>query len=652
MRSLRLTALLSFVFLLPALAHAWAPNGTAIAHFPAPERSPAVAADGEGGIYVVWAEGVRDSARLKWTRRTAGGDPPVGWTSGGSLLSEGPAGAPLVDSDGAGGIYVAWADSLSGRIHVMRRTPNGGIPAGWSSDGIVLGSDDDVFPRVESLDRDAQGGVVVSWRFWIRTCHPAPPGPDLCHNHGGFVAVARLTPEGQLTWARDRTQVEGQDYALSIPDGAGGAVFAWYDGFVGKLNVLRFTMFGANSSGWPLQGATVATHPGIGIGSRVQILPDGAGGARMVWTGTRDGADALFFQHVRGDGTFEFTPEKACTVLTSPYLQGLSDDLAGGVFAVWWELRDGPPKLYAQHWLANGAIAPGWDPRGNRVALGTGYQQDADVQSDGEGGVFVVFGDLRAGDANLYAQRLTSAGAPAAGWAAGGNPISIESGDQRLPAIALGTDGSALVAWEDDRSPSSAPDIYAAAIAADGGAPFRLPLVDFEVASDHLTLVWQAPSVGFSAVVMRQLPGDGWRQVASLVAGASQELVFTDSDAQPGARVLYQLVADTVSNEPLSDVIRVEFPGTPVLALGLEGPNPIAGAREIVARFRLGGSTPATLELIDLNGRTVRRRVLEPAEALYRSQSLGRASEFPPGIYWLRIVQGGQTARVKVALVR
>jgi hypothetical protein len=72
---------------------------------------------------------------------------------------------------------------------------------------------------------------------------------------------------------------------------------------------------------------------------------------------------------------------------------------------------------------------------------------------DGAGGAIIVWQDNRNGAGDIYAQRMSPAGAPL--WAANGIVICSATGDQNTATIAADGAGGALIAWVDTRTGSS-----------------------------------------------------------------------------------------------------------------------------------------------------------------------------------------------------
>jgi hypothetical protein len=134
-----------------------------------------------------------------------------------------------------------------------------------------------------------------------------------------------------------------------------------------------------------------------------------------------------------------------------------------GVIVVWEDYRNGNADIYAQRLSSNGAAQ--WTQNGAVVIAESGNQLAGQAVTDNADGVIVVWEDHRAAPGlDIYAQRIGSSGAPV--WTAEGIVVTGADNDQRAPnAIADGQDG-VIVAWEDRRGGSVA--IYAQGVSASG----------------------------------------------------------------------------------------------------------------------------------------------------------------------------------------
>jgi hypothetical protein len=96
---------------------------------------------------------------------------------------------------------------------------------------------------------------------------------------------------------------------------------------------------------------------------------------------------------------------------------------------------------------------------------------------------------------------------------------------------------------------------------------------------------------------------------------------------------------------------RVSVGVTDRLELALEGsvPNPTTGRARVW--FTLPSREPATLEMMDVAGRRLVRREVGPLGPGRHSLDLGAAAT-RPGLYFLRLSQGGRTLHARMAMVR
>ena len=103
-------------------------------------------------------------------------------------------------------------------------------------------------------------------------------------------------------------------------------------------------------------------------------------------------------------------------------------DGTGGALVVWVDTRSGESDIYAQHLVSSGNVAPGWPADGVPVCLARGFQDRLAMVSDGSGGLIIAWQDYRAGShGTVYSQRVTSTGEIA--WQADG--VAVSSGGER-----------------------------------------------------------------------------------------------------------------------------------------------------------------------------------------------------------------------------
>ena len=244
----------------------------------------------------------------------------------------------------------------------------------------------------------------------------------------------------------------------------------------------------------------------------------------------------------------------------------------------------------------------------------------------------------------MAVQHLTGAGTVAAGWPAAGVvlPANVR---QTRPRIAADGAGGAIVTWEHGSG------IRAQRLVVDGPVAVALSLVSVVAAPDRVALVWQgAEGAGLVATVERRGEDERWRALAVLEPDGRGRLAFVDRDVRAGSRYGYRLRYRDDGVERLTAETWVDVPAA--LTLALEGfrPNPAVGPPAVA--FTLPDASPARLELLDVSGRRLVGReggALAPCRPLLR---LDQGPPLAPGLYVLRLAQGGRLLIARGAVIR
>jgi hypothetical protein len=285
-----------------------------------------------------------------------------------------------------------------------------------------------------------------------------------------------------------------QGSAAIASDGAGGAIVVWSDWRNynpddprGDLYAQRVTSAGEIAPGWPAEGVPICVAPSSQHTYR--IIADGSGGAYIAWIDFRDapatGNLHIYLQRIRSDGTLASGwVENGISITRMPGYSGgpvLAPDGAGGVFVVWNDTRRATPPgaddqidIYAQRITSEGRVAPGWPTDGLVVCTAPGWRSIYNALSDGDGGLYLAWGDGRdmlTRRTDIYAIRLTAEGTVAPGWAAGGTPLCTESNFQGIwdygTALVPDAEGGFYVGWIHGFG-EEAYDIYAQRVTSSG----------------------------------------------------------------------------------------------------------------------------------------------------------------------------------------
>jgi len=236
------------------------------------------------------------------------------------------------------------------------------------------------------------------------------------------------------------------------PDGSHGAVMVWQDrrgGTSDKLYVQRIAADGTVL--WANGGIPLAATAGFQY--YPQILGDGNGGAYITWQDNRDGADYdIYLQHVSAGGAMLLPAGglPLCKAIGHQYYPRIVPSDDGGIVVVWQDRRAGNFDVYAQKVNVLGDLL--WTSNGVLVCNTEFDQVDPAPTPDGSGGVIITWSDYRgaSGFTDVYAQRIRWNGGEA--WKHNGVPVVQATNSQSSPQIVTDSAAGAIIAWQDRRN--------------------------------------------------------------------------------------------------------------------------------------------------------------------------------------------------------
>ena len=358
---------------------------------------------------------------------------------------------PVIVSDGAGGAIIAWHDYRRGGsdadIYARRVSATGTVE--WTVDGVALctATGRQELPAIAS---DGAGGAIVAWR-------------DLRNGATNDIYAQRISVDGTVQWTPDGvalcTAADEQAYPTIVSDGAGGAIVTWHDRRSGDFDIYAQRISAGGSVQWAANGVPLCTA--VGDQAYPTIVPDGANGAVIAWYDYRGGPYSdIYVQRIAGGGTVQWTPNGVplCVATGNQSDPAIASDGEGGAIVTWYDERSGTNSdIYAQRVSAAGAVQ--WTTDGVALCVATGRQYGAVTVADGAGGAIVAWSDERGGGSNadLYSQRISADGA--VHWTANGVALCTATADQKLSTIAADGAGGAIITWSDNRSGND--NIYA-----------------------------------------------------------------------------------------------------------------------------------------------------------------------------------------------
>lgn len=217
--------------------------------------------------------------------------------------------------DGQGGLFVAWAEIVSGvggttqAIKMQRIDPDGN--ALWGTLGIVVKTPVQRVVARLRIESDGLGGALLAW-----TEQQAINGAD------PLVYAQRVSSAGIVLWqssgVRPQAGTAIQRNIVVTRDGTGGAVVAWQDLRSGSPEVYANRISSTGSVLWTITGRRVAT--GLGTVADLHILDYGTGGALVYW----NAGTSIQQQQLDGSGNAIFASPATLALATRDVLQKLT----------------------------------------------------------------------------------------------------------------------------------------------------------------------------------------------------------------------------------------------------------------------------------------------------------------------------------------
>ena len=197
-----------------------------------------------------------------------------------------------------------------------------------------------------------------------------------------------------------------------------------------------------------------------------QIISDGAGGAIITWEDRRNIHFDIYAQRIDAQGNIQWGKGgvPVCTALENQIKPRIISDGAGGAFITWHDIRNGTDNadVYAQRLDAQGK--PLWAINGITLCNEPNAQNSPIITTDGAGGAIIIWQDYRTNYADIYAQRINNNGE--ALWVNNGKLVCGGSGTQGNIVVINDGVGGAIFAWQDFRRNYA--DIYAQRIDGSG----------------------------------------------------------------------------------------------------------------------------------------------------------------------------------------
>lgn len=365
----------------------WQTGGVPLCAAPSVPSYMQIVPDASGGAIGAWYDDRSGAGGLYLQRIDGSGI--AQWAPDGTLISAyARQWYPAMVPDGSGGAIVSWCDVRDGSYYVIAQRIDENGTLLWGSEGIVVTTG----LYAPALVADGSGGAIVgagsrAWRvdaegsfLWSAEGVSAPGGDIFADGNGGAffvvltilpqvdplpigggfncsIAVERIDSNGNIAWPDSvviadstATWYEFPPTPGLVPDGCGGAIIVWYGEVSGSLGVRGQRIDSLGTKLWSDSGAL--------IGSVVdlwgpQIVSDGAHGAVVI-----SGSMSIYAQRIDQNGLAQWSTDGIVlcngTAATWPLHASVVSDGSGGGIAAWTDKRGATLDIYAARVDASG----------------------------------------------------------------------------------------------------------------------------------------------------------------------------------------------------------------------------------------------------------------------------------------------------------
>ena len=371
------------------------------------EWSRATATSDDGGIVYVWSDtkyGGRDLYAMKFDE-----DGNSEWGQEPTIIDNkiDRQEDPVIIKTSDGDFVIAWVDfslDQDGDVFAQKVSNETGDLL-WDEGGVPVCTYQDIQISLNIVENNV-GGAYILWR------DSRNPSTDLY--------AANLDGDGNNLWAADGMPIadsNNPETSNSMREDGDGGFFIGYQ--VAMNNNANIYAKRFNSGGESVWGEAIPIAVANGDQSTPRVAPDGTGGFIFVWEDKREETANIFAQRLLSDGTADwgdylevYSDEDDEQSYTQNYPQLQADGL-GNIIVAWQDKRSSFDNvgIYAQKIDSSGSKL--WDEEGVEVRSNQVRELTLRIDSDANGGAYVVWTDMRNGDfphVDIYAQHLNSDG--------------------------------------------------------------------------------------------------------------------------------------------------------------------------------------------------------------------------------------------------
>ncbi len=411
-----------------------------------------------------------------------------------------------------GGVIYVWSDTKLGERDLWAQKVDAQGNLVWGDPLLVDGKPDRQEDPV--ITRTSDNHFIIAWI-------------DFSDDPDGNVYAQKITTQGQLLWpagGRPVCTAFGVQISLNIePDNSGGAYIIWSDSRNPSKDLYGQRMDSSGNPVWAVNGIPIAN--GVGDEEQNTMLPDGEGGLMIAYTHSYVGAEDIYLKRFLPNGNMAWAD--LLVLSDAPGNQGKvrMAPIAPGEFVfTWQDQRNDDPDIYAQKVNINGQIL--WnDPfvvYGDSGSPDFAPQLNPRIVGTSDNGVIIIWEDFRLDNQNpdLFAQKINTAGNLL--WGANGIAVSVADFAQFGVRMASDGAGGCYAVWDDLRNGNSPnDDVYAQHLSATGtalweanGKPISTATNEqnsglVKVANNHVFINWMDIRNGSVGIYFQVLDSTG-----------------------------------------------------------------------------------------------------------------------------------------------
>jgi hypothetical protein len=312
------------------------------------QDTPVVATDGLGGAIVTWKDArAGDPLRDVFAQRVDGTG-TIRWALDGVPFHSARVARPAITSDGFGGAYVAWEDSLSSlESEVQAQRIDAAGAAQWTSGGVALTAVSGI--QTHPVVVRSGSGAIVVWE-----------------DHRAAVSAVygqRVDLSGAVQWTANGSVFSSGSGDATNPivtfGGAGEAIAAWQDyRNAGAPDLFAAKADSLGSLPWGAGGLAIETSSTLQLGPSIDS--DRQGGALFSWYDfiPSVGTD-IRAQHCDSLGQLQWPAGGApvCTAFDNQSLPVILFSPGVGALVAWQDHRNGfDSDVYVGRVLSSGEV--------------------------------------------------------------------------------------------------------------------------------------------------------------------------------------------------------------------------------------------------------------------------------------------------------